>query len=77
MNSLLKSYRLKAGISQFQLAAIAGFSDGQRRISHYESGNRKPGLTDCRILVSALNSAGVPCTLDDVFPPTQEHQKAS
>jgi putative transcriptional regulator len=71
----LKVFRTKAGISQDELAKKCGFADGQRRISHYESGNRKPSLTDCRLLVAALNQSGVVCTLDDVFPPQQEQLK--
>lgn len=70
MSSRLKKYRLKAGLTQAELADLANFPNGQRRVSYYESGDRVPVLDDCRLLVSVLNQAGVSCTLDDVFPPT-------
>ncbi len=74
MISNLKVYRKRAKLSQSSLGWLAGFSDGQRRISHYETGKRRPNLNDCRALVHALNEAGIYCTLDEVFPPSEEQQ---
>ena len=74
MITRLRKYRTEAKLSQGELAKLVGFSDGQRRISHYETGSRRPNLNDCRALVRVLNQAGVYCTLDDVFPPDQEFE---
>lgn len=72
MGSQLKKYRLKAGLTQKELAEAANFPPSQRRISYYETGLRHPKLDDCRLLIAALNDAGVSCTLDDVFPPESD-----
>ncbi|MEJ2046453.1 MAG: helix-turn-helix transcriptional regulator [Reinekea sp.] len=79
MITRLRKYRTEAKLSQGELAILVGFSDGQRRISHYENGKRRPrpDLNDCRALVKALNQAGVACTLDDVFPPDDPEQETS
>lgn len=62
----LPHYRNKAGLSQEALGALCGWRQG--RIGHYETGRRTPSLDDSRRIVKALKSAGVKCTLDDVFP---------
>ena len=77
MISRLRKYRTEAKLSQGELASLVGFSDGQRRISHYETGKRRPDLNDCRALVKALNQVGVVCTLDDVFPPDEPEQESA
>ncbi|WP_414648243.1 helix-turn-helix transcriptional regulator, partial [Cedecea sp.] len=56
----------KANISQQALAREAGWN--QPRLANYERSLRVPSLDDSRHIVSALNSLGVSCTLDDVFP---------
>lgn len=58
--------RKKAGLTQHQLAALVGLT--QAAIGHYECGRRTPGLSESRRIVAALNSVGVACDLDDVFP---------
>lgn len=69
MNNLSK-YRLSAEpkLSQARLAAKAGLS--QPTVSELERG-AKPELDNARAIVVALNSFGVICTLDDVFPPLE------
>jgi len=64
-------WREKAGLTQSQLAELCGWERGQSRISNYEIGLRTPSITECRIIVDAICSAGVDCSLDDVFPPEQ------
>lgn len=68
--SNLKKFREKAGITQAQLAEKVGMTQGA--IAHYENGRRKPGLSECRALVAALNASGVKCTLDQLFPAKAE-----
>ncbi|MEN3158266.1 helix-turn-helix transcriptional regulator [Alkalimonas sp. NCh-2] len=66
----ITEWREKAGITQADLAKLCGWQS-QGRISNYESGARMPSLHDCRLIVSALKSAGVSCCFDDVFPPSE------
>ncbi|ATR82130.1 transcriptional regulator [Pseudomonas sp. HLS-6] len=63
----ISQLRAEGGVSQVALAEALGWSQG--RLSNYESGRRVPGLADSRAIVTALNSLGVICSLDDVFPP--------
>lgn len=53
-------------VSQALLADRLGWSQG--RLSNYESGRRVPSLADSRAITVALNSLGIECDLDDVFP---------
>ncbi len=75
----IKETREAAGISQVALYRALGWSQG--RLSNYEQGARKVGLDEARSLVSALNSMGCKCTLDEVFPPAssinESHIKAA
>ncbi len=48
----LKYYRLKNNMSMKELASLVGVS--QMAISHYESGDRKPGMEIIRALADAL-----------------------
>lgn len=71
----LKRLRIKAKLSQNKLAVLCGWiKDGKTtsRIANYESGKRVPSLDDCREIVRALNSQGLCCSLDDVFPPKRK-----
>lgn len=78
MNNL-KEFRNQVGLTQARLAADANLGTASR-IANYESEIRQPSLDDCRALVAALaaagavNEAGEPVTLDDVFPPDLESQ---
>ncbi|GAB3484303.1 helix-turn-helix domain-containing protein [Azotobacter salinestris] len=73
--SALKTIRKQTGVTQTQLAERVGLT--QAAIGHYETGRRKPGLSECRRIVAALNSFGVDCCLADVFPePIQEQDPA-
>jgi len=67
--SALKTIRKRVGITQAQLAERVGMT--QAAIGHYETGRRRPGLEECRRIVTALNELGASCTLDDVFPSSQ------
>jgi putative transcriptional regulator len=62
----ISRFRKKAKISQQALAKQAGWN--QPRLANYERSLRVPSLADSRHIVNALNSLGVICTLDDVFP---------
>jgi putative transcriptional regulator len=64
----LQKFRKEAGLTQDQFAALCKFKNGQARIANYESGLREPSLNDCRIIVGVLNSQGILCDLDQVFP---------
>lgn len=68
--SALKAIRKRVGITQTQLADRVGLT--QAAIGHYETGRRKPGLDECRRIVSALNALGADCSLDDVFPASEK-----
>lgn len=63
----IKEIREAAGISQAALYRTLSWAQG--RLSNYEKGIRKVGLDEARSVVSALNSMGCECTLDEVFPP--------
>lgn len=65
--SNMKALREKTGVTQAALAKTVGLTQGA--IAHYENDRRKPGLEECRRIVSALNACGAGVTLDDVFPP--------
>jgi len=66
MQNNIKKYRKQLGISCNDLGAMIGFS--QKRLSHYELGDRNPGLNECRLIVWGLNTLGAGVTLNDVFP---------
>lgn len=66
--SNMKAIREKTGVTQAALAKTVGLTQGA--IAHYENDRRKPGLEECRRIVSALNASGADVTLDDVFPPS-------
>lgn len=68
--NLISHYRKKANISQVALAQHLGWN--QPRLANYESNLRTPSLEDSRLIVGALKSLGVNCSLDDVFPPQTE-----
>jgi putative transcriptional regulator len=63
----VRAIRKKAGISQARLRRSLGWT--QSRLANYESGFRRPGLTEARQIVSALNLLGAQCELDEAFPP--------
>lgn len=65
--NLISHYRKQANISQVALAQELGWN--QPRLANYESNLRTPSLEDSRLIVAALKSLGVDCSLDDVFPP--------
>lgn len=65
MNNL-SIYRSQTGLSQAQFAKELNW--WQSRIGNYEAGTRTPSLLAARKIVKKLNSLGVNCSLDDVFP---------
>jgi putative transcriptional regulator len=71
--SNMKVVREKVRLTQADLAKKVGVTQGA--IAHYENDRRKPGLDECRRIVSALNSSGADVTLDDVFPPVRIPEK--
>ncbi|WP_414155738.1 helix-turn-helix transcriptional regulator [Pseudomonas sp. BNK-43-a] len=66
MNNIRK-IREGAEISQANLRRALNWN--QSRLANYEADRRSPGLEEARKIVSALNSLGASCDLDDVFPP--------
>lgn len=66
MNNI-KALREKAGKTQVDLAAELGVTQGA--VAHYESGRRDPTVASSRKITAVINRWGVPCSLDDVFPP--------
>ena len=66
----VRTIRKHAGITQADLRRALGWN--QSRVANYESGLRRPGLSDARQIVAALNSLGARCSLDDVFPPASK-----
>jgi phage repressor protein C with HTH and peptisase S24 domain len=51
----IKSARSNAQLSQGELASRCGWSNGQKRISNYESGYREPGYADLAAIGRVLN----------------------
>lgn len=77
MSNFLKTYRVRAGLSQRELAQKCGWLDSvgrgqQSRVGNYEKLIRQPSLADCRAIVRILNEREVLCALDDVFPDPQD-----
>jgi putative transcriptional regulator len=71
--NLVRSIRKHAGITQAELRRALGWN--QSRVANYESGLRRPGLSDARQIVAALNLLGARCSLDDVFPPARRSEQ--
>lgn len=71
----IKHLREQAGVSQAALRKELGWN--QPRIANYESGIRTPGLNESREIVAALNTLGVSCTLDEVFPVDESTQSVA
>jgi putative transcriptional regulator len=67
--SNIKTIRESLRMTQAALADSVGVT--QSAIAHYENERRKPGLDECRRIVTALNNSGAAVTLDEVFPPSQ------
>ncbi len=70
----MKSIREKLGLTQAELGLDVGLTQGA--IAHYEKGRRKPGLEECRRIVSAFNARGAEVALDEVFPPSVSQSAA-
>ncbi|WP_434681404.1 helix-turn-helix transcriptional regulator [Pseudomonas sp. R1-18] len=70
----VRTIRKHAGITQAQLRRALGWN--QSRVANYESGLRRPGLSDARQIVAALNLLGARCSLDDVFPPARKSKQS-
>ena len=73
--SNLKRIREKVGMTQAELADAIGMTQGA--IAHYENERRKPGLSECRLIVDALNRKGAKASLDEVFPPSRAERKTA
>lgn len=65
----IRHFRESSSLSREDLAKAIGRKEAA--IGHYELGRRIPGLEVARKIVIALNTAGVSCSLDDVFPPSK------
>jgi len=63
----IEEYRKQAGLTQLEAARAAGWNH-QSRWSGYERGDRTPGLDEARVIVSVFNRHGVECSIDEVFP---------
>jgi putative transcriptional regulator len=70
----VRTIRQHAGITQAELRRALGWN--QSRVANYESGLRRPGLSDARQIVAALNLLGARCSLDDVFPPASKLEQS-
>ncbi|MGS3503238.1 helix-turn-helix transcriptional regulator [Citrobacter koseri] len=66
--NLIAEQRKKISVSQAALAQKLGWS--QSRIANYEKLNRTPSLSVSRQIIKALNEMGCACSLDEVFPPS-------
>lgn len=66
----IKELRESCGISSSKLSSKLGWVSS--RLRNYENGIRTPSLTDSREIVFALNTLGVRCSLDTVFPPEEK-----
>lgn len=65
----IKSLRLKAKVTQGELAALIASSQGA--VSHYETGRRIPDIEVGKRIVSAFKLLGYETSLDEVF--SDEH----
>ncbi len=63
MNNL-KSYRKAAGLTQKELAQLAGCTAGA--ISHWESGRQQMKMSTCRKLVNILRDHGFYTSMDQL-----------
>lgn len=63
----IRQYRESGGLAQEQVARLVGVT--KQAICNLEQRDARPSIDTCRAIVAALNQSGVPCTLDDVFPP--------
>jgi len=64
--SNLAFYRKQARMTQADLGQKVGVRP--TTIGNQERGERTPRLGTARAVVRVLNSAGVQCTIDDVYP---------
>jgi len=62
----LKQLRIAKGLTQSQLAAAIGQTQGS--VCHYESGKRKPDIDVCHLLVKTLSDPKRQITIEDIFP---------
>ena len=69
MNNL-RVFREKSGLNQTQLAVMVGVT--QSMMNQLEKGNKGPSLQTARRVVEAFKSSGVPCYIEQVFPPVDE-----
>lgn len=65
MNNL-KKLRKQAGISQSTLASALGVSQGA--VAHYEKGIRRLNVDSAKKIIETLNSQGIDCAFEDIFP---------
>lgn len=70
----LKQFREQVGMSRGELAIAVGLQTAGA-IEHYEADRRTPPLPTARKIVSILNTKGVECSLDDVFPPPKPRKR--
>lgn len=66
--SNLRELRIKAGLTQEELAKKSGFSS-QSAISNYENGHRQPGVDELLRIRDALRTCGVDATLEELIGP--------
>lgn len=65
MNNL-KILRIQAGLTQSGLASVLGVTQGA--VAHYERGIRRLSIDGTKKILEVLNTQGVTCKFEDVFP---------
>lgn len=60
----LAHYRIKAGLTQEELAELCGCSQGA--IGHYEKGKRSPNAARIESIISALRKTGIEVSFEDL-----------
>lgn len=73
----LKKARVKAGLTQAELAEKCGWQAGQRRASHYESGRSQPSYRDLVKIARVLHTNAGYLAFGETPSPTQEGQANS
>lgn len=74
MNNL-RVYRQKTELSGNKFSKKVKLSSPT--INNIENGKKKPSLNTAYRIVKELNTLGVECSIEQVFPPTEDYKKAS
>ncbi|MBK0095026.1 helix-turn-helix domain-containing protein [Erwinia sp. S63] len=72
MNNL-KSFRELSGLTQAELACLAGCTPGA--ICHWENGKRKMDIQLCHKFVCIFKNYGIHISVEDIYPPSTNYME--